>query len=239
MRLWNRVCKTDPATTKAVSYGTRQFTAIDAYAQIQRATEIWGPIGVGWGFTYKLNWMDTAVAAEVRLWYAHEDVHAEVNACGCKSLYIGKDKKYDDDAPKKAVTDGLTKAMSYLGFNADVFLGKFDDNKYVQQMTEEFAGSNGSPAKNDKKVNNKAIFWQALCKRCKEVGLDPLPDNKTLAGVKNLMIDTKSGNTIAAANKWDEPSMTMANESTGWLALEFIMENWPVDQTVAQLKGKA
>ena len=183
MNIWNQVCKTDPATTKAVSYGTRRFTAIDAYAQIQRATDLWGPIGIGWGFTYKLNWMETAVAAEVRLWYAHEDVHAEVDACGCKSLYIGKDNKYDDDAPKKAVTDGLTKAMSYLGFNADVFLGKFDDNKYVQQMTEEFADSNGTPAepKNDKKVNNKAI----------------------------------------------------------WLALEFIMENWPVDQTVARLKGEA
>lgn len=25
-----------------------------------------------------------------------------------------------------------------MGFNADIFLGKFDDNKYVQQMNEEF-----------------------------------------------------------------------------------------------------
>jgi hypothetical protein len=29
-----------------------------------------------------------------------------------------------------AVTDGLTKALSHLGFNADVFLGKHDGNKY-------------------------------------------------------------------------------------------------------------
>ena len=40
--------------------------------------------------------------------------------------------KLDDDAPKKAITDGLTKAISHLGFNADVFLGKFDGNKYTQ-----------------------------------------------------------------------------------------------------------
>ena len=25
-----------------------------------------------------------------------------------------------------------------MGFNADIFLGKFDDNKYVNQMKEEF-----------------------------------------------------------------------------------------------------
>ena len=32
-----------------------------------------------------------------------------------------------------------TKALSKLGFNADVFLGKYDDNKYVAKMKEEFA----------------------------------------------------------------------------------------------------
>jgi hypothetical protein len=29
------------------------------------------------------------------------------------------------------MTDGLTKALSHLGFNADVFLGEFDGNKYT------------------------------------------------------------------------------------------------------------
>jgi hypothetical protein len=43
----------------------------------------------------------------------------------------------DDEAPKKAMTDALTKAMSHLGMSADIFLGKFDDNKYVQTKTKE------------------------------------------------------------------------------------------------------
>jgi len=38
------------------------------------------------------------------------------------------------DAYKKVYTDALTKALSRLGFNADVFLGKFDDNKYVDSL---------------------------------------------------------------------------------------------------------
>jgi hypothetical protein len=29
-----------------------------------------------------------------------------------------------------AVTDGLTKALSHIGCDADVFLGKMDGNKY-------------------------------------------------------------------------------------------------------------
>ena len=40
---------------------------------------------------------------------------------------------------KKCSTDALTKGLSALGFNADVFLGKFDDNKYVAKMTQEFS----------------------------------------------------------------------------------------------------
>ena len=43
----------------------------------------------------------------------------------------------DDEAPKKAMTDALTKAMSHLGMSADIFLGKFDGNKYVQTKTQE------------------------------------------------------------------------------------------------------
>jgi uncharacterized short protein YbdD (DUF466 family) len=45
----------------------------------------------------------------------------------------------DDEAPKKAMTDAMTKAFSHLGMSADVFLGKFDDSKYVEQMKEEFS----------------------------------------------------------------------------------------------------
>ena len=39
---------------------------------------------------------------------------------------------------KKMETDVTTKALSKLGFNADVFMGLYDDNRYVNQMKEEF-----------------------------------------------------------------------------------------------------
>ena len=48
MELWEQVCTTDPDITKKVN--TRGgFTAIDAQAQIKRATELWGPYGSEWG----------------------------------------------------------------------------------------------------------------------------------------------------------------------------------------------
>lgn len=46
--------------------------------------------------------------------------------------------KIDDDFMKKMETDVTTKALSKLGFNADVFMGLYDDNRYVNQMKEEF-----------------------------------------------------------------------------------------------------
>ena len=34
----------------------------------------------------------------------------------------------------------MTKAFSHLGVSADVFLGMFDNSKYVQSMKEKFNG---------------------------------------------------------------------------------------------------
>jgi uncharacterized protein YllA (UPF0747 family) len=39
---------------------------------------------------------------------------------------------------KKIETDTLTKAISKLWFNADIFMGKFDDLRYIEEMNEEF-----------------------------------------------------------------------------------------------------
>jgi len=47
--------------------------------------------------------------------------------------------KIDDNFAKKLETDTLTKAISKLGFNADIFLGLFDDVKYLADVTKEFA----------------------------------------------------------------------------------------------------
>tara|TARA_Y100000593_G_scaffold21209_1_gene42584 strand:+ start:940 stop:1581 length:642 start_codon:yes stop_codon:yes gene_type:complete len=133
MELWNKVCRTDPAHTKHV--GQRGgFTAIDAMYQIECATKEFGPVGVGWGWDFELMFPpnDTVIAV-VTLWHTKRD--QTVKQVGQKSLGSGR---VDEDATKKAVTDGLTKCLSYLGFNADVFLGKFDDNKYVEQVRTQF-----------------------------------------------------------------------------------------------------
>lgn len=137
MDLWNRVCTTDPEYTKKVTFG-RAFTAIDPMYQVMRATEELGRAGEGWGFTVEeVKFLPTdQVAMKVRLWHGNKDRYIE--QWGQNGLYIdNKKEKPDTDCMKKATTDGITKCLSYLGFNADVFLGKFDDNKYVESLIKE------------------------------------------------------------------------------------------------------
>jgi hypothetical protein len=137
--LWDAVSRTDPSHTRHVNQ-RGGFTAIDSYYQIQRATEIFGPLGQGWGFDAEYRFEQNLAIAVVKLWYVWEGKKSEpFSVCAANQL-VTVDKTgrqhLDEDAAKKALTDAITKGLSYLGFSADVFMGKFDDNRYVQGLKQ-------------------------------------------------------------------------------------------------------
>jgi len=145
MRVWSQVETTDPDDTKEVNFG-RKFTAIDPYSQIKRATEVFGVAGQDWGWSVeRVDYLPTDQAAVlVRLWFKASGNEKAVEQWGQSGLFTDNAKsKVDNDCMKKATTDGITKCLSYLGFNADVFLGKFDDNKYVAEQKANQSGKNG------------------------------------------------------------------------------------------------
>jgi len=136
MELWDKVKTSDPKSLKEVSYGARHFTAISAYHQILKATETWGPVGKGWGW-FVLNHMTDSIPQHpdlctvgIRIWYKGNISGGFPIFGSCK--WMGKGG-IDHEAPKKALTDAITKGLSYLGFNADIFLQelKWDGDKYV------------------------------------------------------------------------------------------------------------
>lgn len=134
MNIWDAVSKTDPSHTKHVNQ-RGGFTAIGANYQIMSATKQFGPVGVGWGYTAgEPIFQGGTVIVPVTMWHGDRS-NVFGPEYGCEK-FVGD--RIDTDAPKKATTDALTKLLSRLGFNADVFLGKFDDNKYVQQVNQEF-----------------------------------------------------------------------------------------------------
>lgn len=137
MKLWEQVSETNPQHTKYVNQ-RGGFTAIDAQYQIKRATEMFGPMGLGWGvknevFTPMTNGM-TLYQAE--FWYSSSgnDGCFPINS----SIAMQKGGRLDEEFAKKVSTDALTKGLSKLGFNSDIFEGKFDDNRYIKEMDTKF-----------------------------------------------------------------------------------------------------
>lgn len=157
MRIWNQVAHTDPKNTKEVKKGRGgySFTTICAYSQIRQATELWGPVGIGWGWTYRLKYRQfsetTRKGGEKEVWVCRCDLLLYYWDCGergeiTESAAIPVFGAYDvdDEHVKKVVTNAVTKALSRLGFGADVFTGLFDDDRYVQARRAEEAVKNGN-----------------------------------------------------------------------------------------------
>lgn len=145
--IWSQVEKTDPQYTKSVSKGGGfSITAIDAQSQIMKATEIFGPFGLGWGvncehFKFEHFGDDIMLLYTAEMFYTHDGQGGRLPLHS--TLIINREtrsgRRLDDECYKKVATDALTKGLSKLGFNADVFLGRFDDNRYVQQRKNEVA----------------------------------------------------------------------------------------------------
>ena len=151
MVLWEKVCETNPEITKRVS--TRGgFTSIDAQTQVKRATELWGQYGFKWGMhdlSYEMIYDNAKpIGLSLVTMFYYPSVISR-NATGSPTsrgngneakFPISSDMAYrpTDDCYKKLATDALTKALSRLGFNSDVFEGKFDDSKYVAEMKKKF-----------------------------------------------------------------------------------------------------
>ncbi|MCK5600615.1 hypothetical protein KAR91_02030 [Candidatus Pacearchaeota archaeon] len=145
LKLWESVEKTNPAHTKKVSSGGHSFTAIDAYHQIKNATKLWGAYGGKWGFE-KCHMEMIHSGEDVMALFAGTFKYPEgsfpiSSSITVKYMTSNKYIKIDGEFAKKVETDAITKALSRLGFNADVFLGRFDDNRYIQEMKKEFAES--------------------------------------------------------------------------------------------------
>jgi len=141
--LWSLVGKTNPAHTKKVSIGSYSFTTIDAYSQIRKATEQFGVWGLDWGVRdeHFQVLLDDLILYTAKLWFTFDGKPGIVELHSCIQIApeTRNGRKVDDECIKKVATDALTKGLSKLGFNADVFLGMFDDNKYVESMRKQFA----------------------------------------------------------------------------------------------------
>lgn len=160
LELWDKVEKTNPKYTKKAKVKGNSITAISPQFQILNATEQFGSYGKTWGFKkieldYSIT--NTPIQLSVQDWKTKkiETINTILGLVGFKATFFfpngefeitnsikiftdNDHNKIDDNYAKKLETDALTKALSKLGFNADIFLGKFDDIRYLEEVKEEF-----------------------------------------------------------------------------------------------------
>ena len=137
------------------------ITAIAPQYQIKLATEQFGPYGRGFGFK-KID-LDYSLVEKLDL-VVFKGVFffpgGEFEIINSSKMFMDRNKKMvDADFAKKIETDALTKALSKLGFNADVFMGRFDDTKYVMEMKEEFKEVDAGVEQIKKMVADNGSQW--------------------------------------------------------------------------------
>lgn len=168
--LWESNSKTNPEYTKRFKKkGGFSGTAINAVYLVEMATKQFGPMGINWGIDIleehyvegaPLFIGSEAICREVihklrtQLWYKIGDEVGKITHFGV-TTFVGKNDKgiyTDEEAPKKSLTDALTKSLSCLGFAADVHKGMYDDNKYVAEVTD-FYTNQKDPTISQKQVD--------------------------------------------------------------------------------------
>lgn len=183
LKIWRSVMRTDPRYTKDLAGAGFEGTSINAEYMIMRATEIFGPIGTGWGFEVLEDRMipgaplseaiyddkkfvgnrmlrdaDGTLITELNhsikigFWYLTDIGTAERFEAYGATKYLYKTKHgitCDGEAQKKSLTDAIKKALSLLGFSADVWLGLYDQAEYKQENAIEFDIRNASDKAED------------------------------------------------------------------------------------------
>lgn len=146
LALWEAVERTPTEHTKAITGKAYQGTSPKPHYLVHKATETFGPCGIGWGFTVANERIEEGADGEkmhiahVRVWFKWNGERGEVEHIG-GTQFSGKRRNgsffTDEDAPKKSVTDALVKALSMIGFAGDIFMGRYDDSKYVNELRAE------------------------------------------------------------------------------------------------------
>lgn len=148
MKLWNEVKVTDPAAVKKITGKPYQGSSPKPYWLIQRATEVFGPCGQGWGVEVKsegfhrMTDTDVMHTAVVCVWYMQDGKRGSIEQMGQTKACYEKSNggmMLDEDAGKKSVTDGMVKCLSMIGFAGDIFSGQWDDSKYIDFAAEQTA----------------------------------------------------------------------------------------------------
>lgn len=166
LSIWERFADIDPKFTKGITGKAYKGTSPNPQYVIRCLTEIFGPVGEGFGWEVVREDF-TPLGGEVLHWcrirFWHTVRENAFDSYGqTKAMYPSRDGKIivDEDAPKKSLTDAIIKAASHIGIAANIFLGRWDDSKYVEAVNADFRAEERKTAAPS--ADKSAPDWQAL-----------------------------------------------------------------------------
>lgn len=151
LALWKQHEDIDPKFTKAIVGKPYKGTSPNPQYVIRCLTEMFGPVGQGFGWdvvaeAFEPLGVETLHWCRIKFW--HTDRANTFDAYGqTKAVYPSKGGAVivDEDAPKKSLTDAIVKAASQIGVAAGIFLGRWDDQKYVAEVAAEYREAEAPP----------------------------------------------------------------------------------------------
>ncbi|GAA0567700.1 Rad52/Rad22 family DNA repair protein [Halomonas salifodinae] len=237
LALWRQVEKTPTTAIKPADVDGQKIMTLDQIYVIQLATELFGPMGIGWGYRIEDERYDQGApildvktgalitheqthTVRLVLWYRWQGEKGEVTQFGhTRAVYRTNNGRWktDGEAPKKSVTDAIKKCLSLLGFAADVYGGKFDNLGYLQERqaeTELEMAEDFDAALQEKRDEFKS--W--LEKQCNGFAMIPHPSSVQ----KVLAIQLEQLPRRASIARLDEDAQRFAHERLNAAAQEAI-----------------
>ena len=160
---WNRFADIDPKFTKKITGKAYQGTSPNPQYVIRCLTEMFGPVGVGFGWRV-VEEAFTPLGPEILHWcrieFWHTDRANTFDSYGqTKALLQKRDGSLmsDEDAPKKSLTDAIIKAASHVGVGANIFLGRWDDQKYVAEVEANYRKAEAESAFDADAVTDRIV----------------------------------------------------------------------------------
>lgn len=147
LALWEWHADIDPKFTKPITGKQYKGTSPNPQYVIRCLTEMFGPVGQGFGWEVVCEEF-TPLGDEILHWCRIRFWHGNRENCfesygQTKALMKTKDGlKSDEDAPKKSLTDAIVKSASHIGVAANIFLGRWDNQKYIQSVADSFKDEN-------------------------------------------------------------------------------------------------
>lgn len=173
LNLWKKVETTDPSHIQDANVSGQKRKTVKAVFQKEKATEVFGVQGQMWGAVVgseeytRVHIENGEILLQYTgvMFYVWDGVRGEIPMASAilERQLVKRNKpdeylKLDHEAIKKVRTDAMTKALSELGFNADIFKGYYDSRGYSEYAAdivgEEIAEQQA------KKVIDEAEKWK-------------------------------------------------------------------------------